>query len=417
MLIQRPQYIERLKSFQDQDLIKVITGLRRSGKSTLFDLFIKDLRTHGVEQSQIFRINFDDPSYEFDSAKDLYDYILKHIDARRKTYIFLDEVQLVPDFQKAVNGLRLKSNLDIYITGSNAYLLSGQLATLLSGRYIEIHMLPLSFREYLTGLYPQIKSVATLKRKINLDAALKDYLNFGGLPQTIQHYSEHDGLMVPNATEINEYIENIFGTIVYKDAMLHGGITSRNLLERIIKFILDNIGQPTSIKKITDVLNTNTQKVNYRAVENCITALEESFLIYRADRYDVRGRALLSTGYKYFVSDLGLRSYLLGRNTSVDEGQLLENVVYLELLRRRKQVRVGKYDNLEVDFVASSNNENSYYQVSKSVANADILARELNSLQSIADNYPKYLLTGDNSAINKDGIIGKTVTDWLLEDN
>ena len=416
MLIERPEYMERLRSFKDQDLIKVVTGLRRSGKSTLFELFIRYLKSIGVEDSQIIKINFDDPMYSFETAKELYDYLVEWAPEGKKAYVFLDEVQMVPEFQKAVNGLRIRDNFDVYITGSKAYLLSGELATLLSGRYIEIHMLPLSFREYLAGLYPEVGDIEALKRKVNLRAVFDDYMNYGGLPQTVNYYAQNDGVMVPETTEIREYIENIFSTIVYKDIMMRRKVGDKDLLERIIKFILDNIGQPLSIKRITDVLNGNQRKVSYHTVENYITALEECFLIYRADRYDIRGRELLSTGYKYFVVDSGLRSYLLGRGMSEDSGQLLENVVYLELMRRRNQVRVGKYDNLEVDFVANDKEGTAYYQVSKDVSEAETLEREVEPLQGIDDNYPKYLLTLDGS-VGGDlkGVIHKNVVEWLLE--
>jgi len=415
MLIERPEYMERLKSFKDQDLIKVVTGLRRSGKSTLFELFIRYLKTIGVEDDQIIKINFDDPMYNFETAKELYDYLLEWAPEGKKAYVFLDEVQMVPEFQKAVNGLRVRENFDVYITGSNAYLLSGELATLLSGRYIEIHMLPLSFKEYLVGLYPEVGDIEVLKRKVNLRAVFDDYMNYGGLPQTINYYAQNDGVMVPEATEIREYIENIFSTIVYKDIMMRRKVGDKDLLERIIKFILDNIGQPLSTKRITDVLNGNQRKVSYHTVENYIAALEECFLIYRADRYDVRGRELLSTGYKYFVVDSGLRSYLLGRGMGEDSGQLLENVVYLELTRRRNQVRVGKYDNLEVDFVADNRDSVAYYQVSKDVSGAETFEREVKPLQGIDDNYPKYLLTLDGGAGGDlKGVMHENVVEWLL---
>lgn len=413
MLIDRPNYINELKSFKDQDLIKVVTGLRRSGKSTLFELYINYLKSTGIKDRQIIQMNFDNPIYDFKTAKELYEYIINHAaSSAEKTYVFLDEVQMVPEFQKVINGLRILPNFDIYITGSNAYLLSGELATLLSGRYIEIHMLPLSFKEYLMGLYPDTTDFAVLKRKINLETVFNDYLNFGSLPQTLNYYNEQENIKVPDSAEISKYLENILSTIVYKDIMTRHNITDRNLLEKIVKFILDNIGQPISIKKIVDTLSGNQQKTSFYTIENYVSALEECFLIYKADRYDIRGRELLSTGYKYFVADLGLRRFLLGRDTKSDIGQMLENTVYLELIRRGSQVKVGKYDNLEVDFITD---DNIYYQVCTDISSPETLDRELTPLKNIKDNYPKILLT-TSATTNIDGIEIQNLIDWLLSE-
>ena len=414
-LIQRPEYLEKLKGFPDRDLIKVVTGLRRSGKSTLFVLFQEYLLCHGVKDEQIIQINFDDPTYDFKDAKELYDYVMARVAKEGVTYVFLDEVQMVPEFQKAVNGLRLKENIDVYITGSNAYLLSGELATLLSGRYVEIHMLPLSFREYLSGLYPEIESAEVLRRKVNLEQVFYDYLEYGGLPQTLNYYEERDGVRVPDGARIHEYLENIIGTIVYKDVMARHNVTDRALFERVTKFVLDNVGQPISTKKIVDTLNgAGVGRVSFYTVESHVQALLECFLIYRADRYDIRGRELLATGYKYFVADTGLRNYLLGRDARRDIGQLIENVVYLELIRRRHEVQVGKYDNLEVDFVTKKQGETCYYQVSKNVDDEETLDREVRPLALIRDNYAKYMLVLDAWAggdIN--GIKCVSLVEWL----
>lgn len=418
MLIQRKDYIKRLEAFRDQNLVKVVTGLRRTGKSTLFRLFIERLKATGVAEENIIQLNFDDPTHNFESAKELFDYIVARTDqSAEKTYVFLDEVQMVPEFQIAVNGLRQRDNYDVYITGSNAYLLSGELATLLSGRYIEIHMLPLSFREYLQGLYPEVRDFEVLKRKVNLREVLMDYLNFGGLPQTLEYYQNEEGLKVPNAVNIREYLENILSTIVYKDIMQRRGVADRGLLERIVRFILDNVGQPISTKKIVDTLNGNQIKASFYTVENYITALEECFLIYRVDRYDIRGRELLSTGYKYFVTDTGLRNYLLGRSAEQDIGQLLENAVFLELKRRRQAVQVGKYDNLEVDFVVGADEAEAakYYQVTKDASEKETFEREVTSLKNIKDNYPKFLITLEPGVGGElDGIVQEGVIEWLV---
>ena len=416
MLINRPDYIERLDAFRDQDLIKVVTGLRRSGKSTLFELYIDRLKASGVKSANIIYINFEDPTYTFDTYKELYDYIISSTKSTEtKTYLFFDEIQTVPDFQKAINGLRLKPNYDIYITGSNAYLLSGELATLLTGRYIEIHMLPLSFREYLSGLYPEITDIEVLKRKLNLNQAFLDYLNFGGLPQTLKYYRKQDEVELPNFANIHDYLENIFSTIVYKDILLRHSVTDKALLERIVKFVLDNIGQPISVKKIVDALNSGSTKTSFYTVESCLTALEECFLIYKVDRYDIRGRELLSTGFKYYTADLGLRNYLLGRDAVKDIGQLIENVVYLELLRRRYDIKVGKFDNLEVDFIANNANRAEYFQISTDISRESTLEREMLPLASIKDNYPKYLLSlSELETRDVEGIVVGGLVDWLV---
>lgn len=416
MIIDRPDYIKRLDAFKDQDLIKVVTGLRRSGKSTLFELYIDRLKKSGVKPSNIIYINFEDPAYSFETSKELYDYIISLTKTTEtKTYLFFDEVQTVPDFQKAINGLRLKPNYDIYITGSNAYLLSGELATLLTGRYIEIHMLPLSFKEYLSGLYPEITDPEVLKRKLNLNQTFLDYLTFGGLPQTLSYYRKQDETEIPNFANIRDYLENIFSTIVYKDILLRHGVNDKTLLERIAKFTLDNIGQPISIKKIVDALNSGNIKTSFYTVESYLAALEECFLIYRIDRYDIRGRELLSTGFKYYTADLGLRNYLLGRDAIKDIGQLIENVVCLELMRRRYEIKVGKFDNLEVDFIANNSNQTEYFQISTDISRENTLERELSPLKNIRDNYPKYLLSLSELATrNIDGIVLDNLLNWLL---
>lgn len=416
MLIQRNDYIERLDAFRDQDLIKVVTGVRRSGKSTLFELYIEHLKKSGVKASNILRINFEDPSYTFDNPKDLYDYVLQHVKSgATKTYLFFDEIQIVPDFQKAINGLRLDSRFDIYMTGSNAYLLSGELATLLSGRYVEIHMLPLSFKEYLAGLYPDIEDVEVLKRKVNLRQVLWDYLNYGGLPQTLNYYERKDGIAIPNVVNIHDYLENILSTVVYKDIMLRHSVTDKALLERITKFVLDNTGQPISVKRIVDTLNASQVKTSFYTVENYLTALQECFLIYKVDRYDIRGRELLSTGFKYYVTDLGLRNYLLGRGAKQDVGQLIENVVYLELVRRRFAVQIGKFDNLEVDFIVNNSNATEYIQVSADISNTKTMTRELEPLESIRDNYPKLILSLEQEPERDvNGVEIWNLIEWLL---
>ena len=398
-MIERPEYLEQLKRFKDKDLIKVVTGIRRCGKSTLFELFINYLKENGIKDNQIIKINLEDADYNFDSYKELYDYVNKQLDSKKQYYIFLDEVQNVPKFQKAVDSLYIKKNVDVYITGSNAYLLSGELATLLSGRYIEIKMLPLSFKEYLSAFNNSDKSRYEY---------FLDYMRNGGMPGNIS-------ILQDNPNDLDTYLEGIFSTIVYKDIITRNNITDKMLLESVLKFIFDSIGSPISIKKISDTLTSKGMSTSNHTVENYMTAFVESFLIYKAERFDVKGKNLLARDYKYYVVDQGLRSYLLGKKANSDMGHILENIVYLELLRRGYKVYVGKVDDLEVDFVAENRDGLKYYQVSLSVRDEKVLERELKSLQKTGDHYPKYLITLDmDLESDYEGITKINVIDWLL---
>ena len=398
-MIERTEYLEQLKRFKDKDLIKVVTGIRRCGKSTLFELFINYLKENGIKDNQIIKINLEDADYNFDSYKELYDYVNKQLDSKKQYYIFLDEVQNVPKFQKAVDSLYIKKNVDVYITGSNAYLLSGELATLLSGRYIEIKMLPLSFKEYLSAFNNSDKSRYEY---------FLDYMRNGGMPGNIS-------ILQDNPNDLDTYLEGIFSTIVYKDIITRNNITDKMLLESVLKFIFDSIGSPISTKKISDTLTSKGISTSNHTVENYITAFVESFLIYKAERFDVKGKNLLARDYKYYAVDQGLRSYLLGKKADSDMGHILENIVYLELLRRGYKVYVGKVDDLEVDFVAENRDGLKYYQVSLSVRDEKILERELKSLQKTGDHYPKYLITLDmDLESDYEGITKINVIDWLL---
>ncbi len=398
-MIERKEYLEQLKRFKDKDLIKVVTGIRRCGKSTLFELFIDYLKSIGVDEDQIISINLEDVMYSFKDYKELYDYIIKKIDSKKQYYVFLDEVQNVPMFQKAVDSLYIKKNVDVYITGSNAYLLSGELATLLSGRYVEIKMLPLSFKEYLSA-FPN-------KEKSNYEYFL-DYMRNGGMPGNIP-------ILQYNPNDLDTYLEGTFTTIVYKDIITRNNITDRMLLESILKFMFDSIGSPISTKKISDTLTSKGISTSNHTVENYISAFIDSFLIYKAERFDVKGKSLLARDYKYYVVDQGLRSYLLGKKADSDMGHILENIVYLELLRRGYKVYVGKVDDLEVDFVCENRDGLKYYQVALSVRDEAVLERELKSLQKTGDHYPKYLLTLDmDLEADYDGITKINVIDWLL---
>lgn len=399
-MIERKEYLDLLKRFKDMDLIKVVTGIRRCGKSTLFELYIDFLKDNDIKDKQIISVNLEDPQYQFDDYIDLYDFVNEKIKDEKQYYVFLDEVQNVPNFQKAVDGLYIKKNVDLYITGSNAYLLSGELATLLSGRYIEIKMLPLSFKEYLSA-FPE--------NAINKDRLFLEYMRNGGMPGCID-------ILKSNPNDIDRYLDGIFSTVVYKDIMLRNKVTDKLLLESIIKFIFDSIGSPISTKKISDTLTSKGMSTSNHTVENYITSFLESFLIYKAERFDVKGKNLLARDYKYYVVDTGLRSYLLGKKADSDTGHILENIVYLELLRRGYKVYVGKVDDLEIDFVAENREGIEYYQVALSTRDERVLERELKSLEKTGDHYPKYLLTMDMD-LNADynGIKKINVVDWLLD--
>ena len=399
-MIERTEYLEELKRWKDKDLIKVITGIRRCGKSTLFQLFIDYLKSTGISNEQIISINLEDADYNFEDYKQLYDYIKEKMDSKKKYYVFLDEVQNVPMFQKAVDSLYIKKNVDVYITGSNAYLLSGELATLLSGRYIEIKMLPLSFKEYVSAFDDN-----------NYQQLFLNYMKNGGMPGNIS-------IIKSNPNDLDKYLDGIFSTIVYKDIMARNNINDKMLLESVLKFIFDSIGSPISTKKISDTLTSKGMSTSNHTVEKYITAFIESFLIYKAERFDVKGKNLLARDYKYYVVDQGLRSYLLGKKADNDMGHILENIVYLELLRRGYRVYVGKVDDLEVDFVAESRDGLKYFQVALTVRDEKVLERELRSLQKTGDHYPKYLLTLDmDLESDYDGITKINVVDWLLQYN
>lgn len=399
-IINRTEYLDELKKWRGKDLIKVVTGIRRCGKSTLFELFIKYLKEEGISKEHIISINLESLEYNFSGYKELYDYVVSQIKDDKKYYVFLDEVQNVKEFQKAVDGLYIKKNIDIYITGSNAFLLSGELATLLTGRYIEIKMLPLSFKEY----------VSFFSNNNNYQELFLRYMKNGGMPGTLSVLDlEND--------EINKYLDSIFSTIVFKDIMARNKITDKALLENIIKFIFDSIGSPISTKKISDTLTSRGMSTSNHTVENYITAFVESYLIYKAERFDVKGKNLLVRDYKYYSVDTGLRSYLLGKKANSDMGHILENIVYLELLRRGYRVYVGKVDDMEVDFVAENYEGIKYFQVALTVRNEKVLERELRVLQKTGDHYPKYLITMDMDLTSDyNGITKINVIDWLLKE-
>lgn len=398
-MIKRQEYLQQLINFKDVKLIKIVTGIRRCGKSTLFDIYIDYLKKQNISEEQIIKVNLEEPDLMFDDYMKLYNYIKEKLVKNKMNYVFIDEVQNVPNFQKAVDGLFIKDNIDLYITGSNAYLLSGELATLLSGRYIEIKMLPLSFKEYLSAF----------ETNIDKNEKLLEYFKYGSLPQTIELYNINPDL-------INNYIDGVFSTVIYKDIMMRKNINNKLILESVLKYIFSNIGSQITTKKISDTLTSMNRSTSNHTVENYITAFLEAYLIYKVDRFDVKGKNVLASGYKYYMVDLGFRNYLLGKKAGQDMGHMLENIVYLELLRRNYKVYTGKVDNLEIDFVAENKEGLEYYQVAVTTRDEETLNRELKSLQKTGDFYQKYLLTMDRDLdADYNGIKKINVIDWLLE--
>lgn len=395
--IERPEYLEQLIRFREKEVIKVVTGIRRCGKSTLFDLYCEYLVQDGVSKDQIIRVNMEDPDYhDIRDYMQLYDWIRQQMDSEKMNYILIDEVQNVPEFQKAVDGLYIKENCDVYITGSNAYLLSGELATLLAGRYVEIKMLPLSFKEYLSAL----------EDKTDLMLKYQNYIQNGSFPYVVQLEKKRD---------IHAYLEGIYTSIILKDIMARYRIADAGGLDSVIRFMFDNVGNLCSATKIANTMTTAGRKIAISTVENYLGALTECFILYKAGRYDVKGKQYLTTGNKYYLCDMGLRYYLLGTKRA-DLGHILENVVYLELLRRGYEVYIGKVGIAEIDFIAIGEEGEEYYQVALTVMEESTLERELAPLESIRDHNPKYLLTMDFTPLTShNGIKQWNVLEWLMK--
>ena len=398
-LINRPVYMEQLISFREKQIIKVVTGIRRCGKSTLFDLYCEYLQNDGVGDDQIIRINLEDPDFfDIQDYMQLYNIVKERLISDKMNYIFIDEVQTVPEFQKAVDGLFIKPNCDVYITGSNAYMLSGELATLLSGRYVEIKMLPLSFREY----------ISALEDDTDLQIKFQRYIQNGSFPYILQLSRRRD---------INAYLEGIYTSIVLKDIVARHRISDAGMLDSVIRFMFDNIGNLCSATNIANTMTSKGRKISAPTVENYLSALVDSFVLCKVGRYDVKGKQYLVTGSKYYLSDIGLRYYLLGTKR-VDLGHVLENVVYLELLRQGYEIYIGKVGSAEVDFIAIGDEGEEYYQVAYTVNDADgkTLARELSPLESIKDHNPKYLITMDFVPLTShNGIKQINALEWLLQ--
>ena len=394
-MIERAEYLEKLKKWKDKDLIKVITGIRRCGKSTIFDLFIDYLKSCGINDEHIISVNLESPEYKFNDYMELYNYVNEKITDNDDYYVFLDEIQNVFEFQKAVDGLYIKKNVDVYITGSNAYLLSGELATLLSGRYIEIKVLPLSFKEY------------------------KDYLNVEGDEKLYLKYVNNSSfpyaLKLDSEDEIDAYLDSIYNTIIVKDIVTRKKIADTSMLKSVTEFLFSSIGSAMSVKKIADTMTSKGRSISVHTVDSYLESLTESFIFNKVSRYDIKGKQYLETNEKYYATDVTMRYALLGRK-NLDVGHILENVVYLELIRRGYKVYIGKVDDNEVDFVVENKDGRTYFQVAYTTRDENTLLRELTPLQKINDHYPKYILTMDlDPKTDYDGIVKMNVLDWLLD--
>lgn len=393
-MIERKDYLEKLKKWKDKDLIKVVTGIRRCGKSTLFELYMDYLKSTGIKENHIIAINLENPDNEFKDYKELYQFIKKQIKDEKNYYVFLDEIQNVPEFQKAVDGLYIIKNVDVYITGSNAYLLSGELATLLTGRYIEIKMYPLSLKEYAQYYEKQIDERLYL-----------DYINKSSFPYALKL----------DQTEIDEYLDALYNTILLKDVAQRKKIADITALKAVTKFMFNNIGNCLSIKKIADTLTSDGRPISVHTVESYLESLVECFIFNKVARFDIKGKQYLQSGEKYYATDVTMRYALLGRR-NVDAGHMLENIVYLELIRRGYKVYIGKAREKEVDFVAENKEGFAYFQVAYTTREETTLERELEPLKNINDHYPKYILTMDiDPIVDFNGIKKINVLDWLIK--
>lgn len=395
--INRAEYLDKLIALRDKQIIKIITGVRRCGKSTLMELFQDKLREDGVSDDRIISINLEDfDNRALRNEETLHEYIKQRLVKGKMTYVFIDEVQRCEKFPDVIDSLFIKPDVDIYLTGSNAALLSGEIATLLSGRYIEIAMLPLSFKEY----------VLSTGDENDLSRKYREYVESSSFPYVLNLKGQQ--------REIREYLEGLYSTIVVKDISLRKKLTDTMMLESVIRFIFDNIGNQLSTKKIADTMTSEGRKIDVKTVEKYIDSLMESFILYRASRYNIKGKQYLKTLEKYYVVDIGMRYMLLGTR-GTDVGHILENIVYLELLRRGYEVYVGKLDELEVDFVAVDKTRTIYYQVTATVRDETTLKRELLPLEKINDHYQKFILTlDDDPEADYNGIRKVNVLEWLM---
>lgn len=400
-MILRTSYFNQLLQLRDQDLIKVVTGIRRCGKSTLLHAFKQHLVTDGVAADAISFLNFEErENAHFQSWEQVYDFIIGNLSAAAKRYVFLDEVQLIPQFEKLVDALYVKKDIDLYITGSNAYLLSSELSTMLSGRYIAINLHPFSFAEYVTA-FPEVSDMGKLFRQ---------YMNGSCFPESVT-------LSKVAPEQENIYLQSLYDTVVVKDIVQRQKLRKFDTLQRVLNFVFDSVGSVVSPNNIADTLRKNTQEpLSHNTILKYLRYFSESYLIYPVRLFNIKGKRLLASNYKYYVVDLGLKNILHTNAPTIDLGHKLENVVYFELLRRGGTVYAGRTDNGEVDFVVQHyDGTRAYYQVAYTANDEKTLKRELSSLRNIRDSYPKYLLTLDYETSNIDGIQRVHVIDWLLK--
>lgn len=400
-MILRTSYFNQLLQLRDQDLIKVVTGIRRCGKSTLLHAFKQHLVTDGVAADAICFLNFEErENAHFQSWEQVYDFIIGNLSAAAKRYVFLDEVQLIPQFEKLVDALYVKKDIDLYITGSNAYLLSSELSTMLSGRYIAINLHPFSFAEYVTA-FPEVSDMGKLFRQ---------YMNGSCFPESVT-------LSKVAPEQENIYLQSLYDTVVVKDIVQRQKLRKFDTLQRVLNFVFDSVGSVVSPNNIADTLRKNTQEpLSHNTILKYLRYFSESYLIYPVRLFNIKGKRLLASNYKYYVVDLGLKNILHTNAPTIDLGHKLENVVYFELLRRGGTVYAGRTDNGEVDFVVQHyDGTRAYYQVAYTANDEKTLKRELSSLRNIRDSYPKYLLTLDYETSNIDGIQRIHVIDWLLK--
>jgi len=408
--------MEWLQQWKDRDVIKVVIGMRRAGKSTILKMFQEELMRSGIPESNIVSINFESLDEEYPTNyKVLYDYIVNRLATTGTNYVFLDEVQTIDEFEKTVGALYVRDDVDLYLTGSNAFLLSGEIATLLTGRYVEILVHPYSFAEYCSALEHSANDGNAfslefpMKFKSSLPAkeeAFNNYLTYGGLPYAAT---------LSDGQTISQYLEGVFSTILMRDIAPRRPRMDMQAFRATTSFLADNIGNISSLRKIADILASQGSEVSRNSIAEYVESLTSSFLLYKASRYDLKGKAYLRTLEKYYLSDLGFRYWLLGKDAG-DIGRRIENLVYLELRRRYSRVDIGKQDSSEVDFVARTEGITHYYQVAQTVLDESTLKRELSSLQSIKDNHPKTLLTLDHIGTgNMDGIAHINLIGWLLE--
>lgn len=395
--VERKEYLDKLIALKDKNIIKVITGVRRCGKSTLMEIFQDFLKSQGIEEERIIAINLEDYDFfELRQPAKLHSYIKERLSKDKMTYVFIDEIQHCDNFPDVVDSLYIKKNVDLYLTGSNAYMLSSEIATLISGRYIEIPMLPLSFKEY----------VSSTGGENDLSRKYLSYIENSSFPYALE--------LEGQTKEIKDYLEGIYNTIVIKDISNRKKVQDTMMLESVARFVFDNIGNPLSTKKIADTMTSDGRKIDVKTVEKYLAGLLESFILYQAKRYNIKGKQYLKTLEKYYVVDIGLRYMLLGTR-GTDVGHILENIIYLELLRRGYEVYVGKVDDLEVDFVAMEQKRTIYFQVAATVRDEATLKRELNPLQKISDHYQKFILTLDEDPeADYEGIRRVNALDWLM---